>query len=121
MADILTEVENEKNANDALGSMARAVNANSRAVSLLGARAIALSKFLEAVLPQLTATQRTAAIMPFRCGVEDAMSHMDNVVLPAEFHSALLEITNTILAGLGAATVVGRSHAITNHAQTIKR
>ena len=69
-----------KNANDALDSMARAVNANSRAVSLLGARAIVLSKFLEAILPQLTAAQRTAAIMPFRCGVENAMSHMDDVV-----------------------------------------
>jgi hypothetical protein len=31
----------------------------------------------------------------FREGIEDAMALMDDVALPAEYHSALLEFTNT--------------------------
>lgn len=37
----------------------------------------------------------------FRQGIEDVLSLMDDVVLPAEYHSALLELTNAIFATLG--------------------
>jgi hypothetical protein len=60
-----------------------------------------LGKFHEAVLPYFTTPQRAAITTSFRQGVEDAMGLMDDVALPAEYHSALLELTNTILAPLG--------------------
>lgn len=59
-----------------------------------------LGKFLEAVLPHLTTVQRAAATRSFRQGIEDVMALMDDVALPAEYHSALLELTNAILAAL---------------------
>ena len=59
-----------------------------------------LGTFLDAALPQLTTLQRVEVARSFRQGIEDAMSHMDDVALPAEYHSALLERTNTILAAL---------------------
>ncbi len=60
-----------------------------------------LGKFLEAALPHLTTLQQVEIARLFRRGVEDAMSLMDDVVLPAEYHSALLQLTNSILAALG--------------------
>lgn len=59
-----------------------------------------LGKFHDAVLPHLTPLQRVDVIRSFRLGIEDAMSRMDDVALPAEYHSALLELTNSILAAL---------------------
>jgi hypothetical protein len=67
----------------------------------LGARAMVLGKFLEAVLPHLTTLQRIEITGAFRQGIEEAMSLMDDVALPAEYHSALLDLTNAILAALG--------------------
>jgi hypothetical protein len=55
---------------------------------------------LEAVLPHLTPLQRVEITRSFREGIEDALSLMDDVALPAEYHSALLELTNSILAAL---------------------
>jgi hypothetical protein len=59
-----------------------------------------LGKFLEAALPHLTTLQRVEITRSFRHGIEDAMAQMDDVALPAEYHSALLELTNAILAEL---------------------
>jgi hypothetical protein len=67
----------------------------------LGARAMVLGKILEAVLPHLTTLQRVEVTRSFRQGIEEAMSLMDDVALPAEYHSALLELTKVILAALG--------------------
>lgn len=60
-----------------------------------------LGKILEAVLPHLTTLQRVEVTRSFRQGIEEAMSLMDDVALPAEYHSALLELTKVILAALG--------------------
>ena len=59
-----------------------------------------LGKFLDAAPPQLTTLQRVEVTRSFRRGLEDAMSCMDDVAPPADYHSALLELTNTILAAL---------------------
>ena len=62
-----------------------------------------LGKFLEAALPELTSLQRVEITRSFREGIEDALALMDDVALPAEYHSALLELTNSILAALSRA------------------
>lgn len=85
-------------ANDVLDQMRKLVATNTTIVSLLGARAMVLGKFFDAALPQLTATQRAETTALFRQGIEEAMSLMDDVALPAEYHWALLELTNSILA-----------------------
>jgi hypothetical protein len=90
-----------ENANEALGKMAGLVTSNMKTMSMLGARAMVLGKFLDAALPQFTALQRVEVTRSFRQGIEDVMSRMDDVALPDEYHSELLELTNTILAELG--------------------
>jgi hypothetical protein len=85
-----------------LDQIAELAAANSKIVAVLGARAMVLGKFHDAVVPYLTTSQRVAITRSFREGVENAMASMDDVALPAEYHSALLEITNAILAALGA-------------------
>jgi len=90
---------------DMLGKMAQLVTANTKTVSALGARAMVLGKFLDAVLPYLTTSQRAEVTKSFRQGIEDALSSMDDVALPAEYHSALLELTNAILAALSQESV----------------
>ncbi|WP_288831042.1 hypothetical protein [uncultured Paraburkholderia sp.] len=57
-------------------------------------------KFLDAALPQLTTLQRVEVTRSFREGIEDAMSRMDDVALPVEYYSALLDLTNNVLAAL---------------------
>lgn len=84
-----------------LGRMAGVVTANTKTMSTLGARAMVLGRFLEAVLPHLTPLQRAEVNWSFRQGIEEVLSLMDDVALPAEYHSALLELTNAILAALG--------------------
>jgi hypothetical protein len=75
--------------------------ANTKKMSVLGARSMVLGKFLEAALPQLTTLQRGEITWSFREGIEEAMSLMDDLTLPAEYHAAMLELTNDILAALG--------------------
>ncbi|WP_084534443.1 EAL domain-containing protein [Paraburkholderia dilworthii] len=87
-------------ANDALERMSKLVTVNTKTVSALGARAMVLGKFLDAALQHLTTLQRAAVAKSFGQGIEEAMSLMDDVPLPAEYHSALLELTNVILATL---------------------
>jgi hypothetical protein len=72
--------------------------ANKKTAAVLGARAVVLGTFLEAVLPCLTTLQRAEVARSFRQGIEDAMSLMDDVAMPVEYHSTLLELTNAILA-----------------------
>jgi hypothetical protein len=70
-------------------------------MSMLEARAMVLGTFLETVLPHFTTLQHVEVTRSFRQGIEDAMSLMDDVALPAEYHSTLLELTNAIRAALG--------------------
>ena len=86
---------------NALDQIAELAAANRKKVAVLAARAMVLGEFRAAVLPHLTAMQRVAISATFREGIEDAMALMDDVPLPAEYHSALLELTNAILATLG--------------------
>jgi len=74
---------------------------NTKTVSILGARTMVLGKFFDAALPHLMPLQRASVTRSFRQGIEDAMARMDDVALPAEYHSTLLQLTNTILAALG--------------------
>jgi len=67
---------------------------------MLGAQVMALGKFFDVTLPHLTTLQRGEIGRSFREGIEDAMSLMDDVALPADYHSALLTLTNAILAAL---------------------
>lgn len=90
---------------DLLGRISAVLAANTRAVSVLGARAIVLGKFLEAVLPHLTLLQRAEVALSFRIGIEDAMAMTDDVALPAEYHSTLLEVTNAILVAVSHKSV----------------
>jgi hypothetical protein len=59
------------------------------------------ASFFDAAVSQLTTLQKGEVAWSFRHGVEDVMSLMDDVTLPAEYHSTLLELTNDILAALG--------------------
>ncbi|AUT66391.1 hypothetical protein [Paraburkholderia terrae] len=89
------------NANEKLDEIAGLMAANTTKVLVLCARAMVLATFLKAVLPHLTTLQRTEVTWPFRQGIEEAVSLMDDLALPAEYHSALFELTNAILASLG--------------------
>jgi hypothetical protein len=71
-----------------------------KTAAVLGARAMVLGTFVEAVLPHLTPLQREEVAGSFRHGIEDAMALMDDVALPAECHSTVLELTNAILAAV---------------------
>jgi len=88
------------NTDDVLGQFAGFTAASTKQMSFLGARAMVLGKFHEAVLPHLTTLQRVEITRSFRQGIEDTLSMMDDVPLPAEYHSALLELTNNILDAL---------------------
>jgi hypothetical protein len=77
-------------ANEVLGQISELATANLKTAAVLGARAMVLSKLLEAVVPHLTTLQRAGVTPSFR-GIEEAMSMMDDVPLPAEYQSTLLE------------------------------
>lgn len=87
--------------NKVLGQVIELMAANTKQMGVLGARAMVMGKFIDAVLPHLTTLQRAEVTRSFRQGIEEALSLMDDVALPAEYHSALLELTNAILATLG--------------------
>jgi hypothetical protein len=84
-----------------LGQIVELTAANTKKMGILGAQVMVLGKFLEVVMPHLTTSQRAEVTRSFRHGIEEVMSLMDDVALPAEYHSALLERTNAILAALG--------------------
>lgn len=70
------------NTNEVLGKMAGLVTTYIKAISMLGARAMVMGKFLEAALPQLTTSQRTEVARSFRQGTEKVLSSMDDVSCP---------------------------------------
>jgi hypothetical protein len=70
------------------------------AASRFGARLVALCKFVDAVLPQLTARQCRQIAPLFRQGVEDAMSQTDDMLAPSAYHATLLEQTNILMTAL---------------------
>ena len=87
--------------NEMLGRIVELTAANTKKMGIVGAQVMVLGTFLEVVMPHLTTSQRTEVTRSFRQGIEEVMSLMDDVALPAEYHSALLERTNAILAALG--------------------
>lgn len=90
-----------KDADEALNHMSRLVTANTQTMGMLSAQAIVLGQFFDAALPQLTIVQRGEVTRSFRQGIEGVLSLTDDVGLSAEFHSVLLQITNSILVALG--------------------
>jgi len=88
------------NLDDALDLAKRLVNENTHAISVIGARAIVLTKFLDAVLPYLTTSQSVMISNAFRQGLDEVLSLMDDVTVPPEHLAALLEMTNSILRAL---------------------
>jgi hypothetical protein len=89
------------NSDEVLGKIAGLVTANTKTVSMLGARSIVLGAFFDAALPHLTTSQGAVVTRSFRRGIENALAEMDDMPLPAEYHSTLLELTNAILVTLG--------------------
>ncbi|MFL9868512.1 hypothetical protein PQR37_37265 [Paraburkholderia nemoris] len=83
-----------------LKSLKTLVTSNGNAVSRFGAQVVVMSKFIDATFPQLTAAQCAEITKLFRHGIEDTMSLMDDMPLPAEYHSTLLEQTNNLLNAL---------------------
>lgn len=80
-----------------LQSLTTLVMSNGKAVSRFGAQVVVMKNFIDATIPHLTATQRAEIAKAFRQGIEDTMSLVDDIPLPAEYHSTLLEQTNTLL------------------------
>jgi hypothetical protein len=66
----------------------------------LGARALVLGAFAEAAIPALTNAQCNSVSEIFKRAIEDIMAMMDDVSLPGQFHSTLLDLTNSLLATL---------------------
>lgn len=81
-----------------LQSLNTFVKSNGETLARFGARVAVMSVLLDVTLPNLTAAQRAEITKLFRHGIEDTMSLMDDVPLPAEYHSTLLEQTNAFLA-----------------------
>lgn len=89
-----------QNMDDLVGSWAEMVEGYGEAVSRIGARMVVLCKFVDAVLPQLTAAQCDEIDRSFRRGVEDAMARTDDMELPGVYHETLLDQTNVLLGAL---------------------
>lgn len=77
------------------------LESHTEAVSRIGARMVVLCKFVDVVLPQLTAAQCRQIDRLFRQGVEDAMSRTDDIAVSGTYHTTLLEQTNVLLTVLG--------------------
>jgi hypothetical protein len=87
------------------GSWATMVEEYGDAVSRIGARMVVLCKFVDAVLPELTAAQCTQIDQSFRRGVEDAMACTDDMQVPGIYHTTLLDQTNVLLSALETRSV----------------
>jgi hypothetical protein len=98
----LIEASHPDRADQILKSLERLTESNGQAVLRFGARMVVLCKFVDAVLPQLSAAQRTTITTQVRQGVEEALSSTDDVAVPAEYHATLLEQTNVLLTALEA-------------------
>ncbi|KVK75922.1 hypothetical protein WS90_25060 [Burkholderia cepacia] len=73
------------------------VAALGQAISRFGARIAVLCKFVDAVLPQLTAVQCRQITPQFRLGIEEAMASFDDLAVGEEYLSTFLEQTNVLL------------------------
>ena len=70
------------------------------AISRFGARLAVLCKFVDAVLPRLTAEQCAQIVPSFREGVEDALSRIDDIAVSGEYQTTFIEQTNVLLTAL---------------------
>ena len=84
-----------------LHSMTALVSANGKAISRFGASVVVMTKFVEAVLPQLSGAQVERTIQAFRAHVGEAMAVADDVLLPGEYRATLIEQANVLLSRLG--------------------
>ena len=92
-----------------LNSMTALVSAHGRAISRFGASVVVMTKFVEAVLPQLSATQIERTIIAFRAQLGEAIAVADDVLLPREYRVTLIEQANVLLARLGSDAVPSTS------------
>ncbi|WP_321923819.1 hypothetical protein [Paraburkholderia guartelaensis] len=88
-----------------LNSMTALVSAHSKAISRFGASVVVMTKFVEAVLPQLSTAQIERTILAFRAQLGEAMAVADDVLLPGEYRATLIEQANMLLARLGSDAV----------------
>lgn len=88
-----------------LNSMTALVSAHSKAISRFGASVVVMTKFVEAVLPQLSTEQIERTILAFRAQLGEAMAVADDVLLPGEYRATLIEQANMLLARLGSDAV----------------
>jgi hypothetical protein len=84
-----------------LHSMTALVSAHGKAISRFGANMVVMTKFVEAVLPQLDAAQIERTLHAFRAQIGEAMAVASDVQLPGEYRSTLIEQANVLLARLG--------------------
>jgi hypothetical protein len=94
--------ENPVTTNDEmlLHSMTALVSAHGKAISRFGASVVVMTKFVEAVLPQLSTPQIERTILAFREQVSEAMAVADGALLPGEYRTTLIEQANVLLARL---------------------
>ena len=88
-----------------LNSMTALVSAHGKAISRFGASVVVMTKFVEAVLPQLSTAQIERTIFAFRAQLGEAMAVADDVLLPGEYRATLIEQANMLLARLGSDAV----------------
>ncbi|WP_063769066.1 hypothetical protein [Paraburkholderia heleia] len=88
-----------------LNSMTALVSAHGKAISRFGASVVVMSKFVEAVLPQLSAAQIERTILAFHAQLGEAMAVADGVLLPGEYRATLIEQANMLLSRLGSDAV----------------
>lgn len=88
-----------------LRSMTALVSAHSKAISRFGANVVVMTKFVEAVLPQLSGAQIERVVQAFRAQIGEAMAvaDADPGVLPGEYRATLIEQSNVLLNRLGGA------------------
>jgi hypothetical protein len=101
--------ENPVTTNDEmlLHSMTALVSAHGKAISRFGASVVVMTKFVEAVLPQLSTAQIERTIQSFRAQVGEAMAVADDVLLPGEYRTTLIEQANVLLARLDGGAEAG--------------
>ncbi|MFL9869643.1 hypothetical protein PQR67_36195 [Paraburkholderia fungorum] len=88
------------NAEELLQIAKKLATQNTEAISVIGARAIVLTKFLDAVLPYLTPSQSAMISHSFRLGIDEVLSLMDELPVPSEYRATLEGMTESILKTL---------------------
>lgn len=94
-----------------LRSMTALVSSHGKAISRFGASVVVMSKFAEAVLPQLSAAQIECTIEAFRVLIDDALDvadDTDKTVLPGDYRATLVEQSNMLLNRLGGSAAAPR-------------